>query len=140
MIPRRHTSKRAGATLICVLVCVSVSTAILSSMVCNTLRAKRQERLQRQMVQTEFLLDAAISRASQRLARDSGYTGEVWQPTAALPDFEDVQVDINISQASEESDSKLVKLVVRLAKGAVHPIATQRSHSFEFTSPTSNQE
>lgn len=140
MMTKRPSFSRAGATLICVLVCVSVSTAIVSSMVANTLQARRNERLQRQMVQTEFLLDAAISRATLQLGRSPEYSGEVWRPTAALPGFDDVRVDINVSKASDENDAKLVKVIARLATGVIRPLATQRSHTFEFISTTPNEE
>ena len=109
-------------------------------MICSTLQTKRAERLQRQMVQTEFLLDAAIDRARHQLTRSAEYTGEVWRPEAALPGFDDVQVDIDVSKPNEESDSKLVKVVAKLATGVDYPMATQRSHTFEFISATPNEE
>lgn len=125
-------SNRHATTLICVLVCVSVSTAIASAAMRETLRSRRNERLLRQMRQTEFLMDAGVHRAAQQLRRSADYRGELWRPTAALTGFDDVRVEIEVSPTDEPDDSAQVRVVAKLTSGMVQPTATQRSHTFVF--------
>ena len=138
---KRNSSKPAGTTLICVLVCLSVSTAIVTTTIRGTLQTRRNERLLRQMRQTEFLLDAGILRAAQKLADSAEYSGEVWRPTAALPGFDDVRVEIEIAKPSDSAAPQRVNVVAKLATGVTAAGITQRSYTFEFkASPTSNEE
>ena len=105
--PQRRTGKtlarrRTGAVLISVLACLVVTTAIAALTVRQSLEARRQGRVERQLRQTQYLLDAGIRRAAERLRADASYSGETWQPTVALARFGAVRVEIRVTTVEGE--------------------------------------
>jgi len=105
--PQRRTGKtlarrRTGAVLISVLACLVVTTAIAALTVRQSLEARRQGRVERQLRQTQYLLDAGIRRAAERLRADASYSGETWEPTAALARFGAVRVEIRVTAVDDD--------------------------------------
>lgn len=94
--------RRTGAVLISVLACLVVTTAIAALTVRQSLEARRQGRVERQLRQTQYLLDAGIRRAAERLRADASYSGETWEPTAALARFGAVRVEIRVTTVDGE--------------------------------------
>lgn len=94
--------RRTGAVLVSVLACLVVTTAIAALTVRQSLEARRQGRVERQLRQTQYLLDAGIRRAAERLRADASYSGETWQPTVALARFGDVRVEIRVTTVEGE--------------------------------------
>lgn len=152
--PQRRTGKalarrRTGAVLIAVLACLVVTTAIAALTVRQSLEARRQGRVERQLRQTQYLLDAGIRRAAERLRADASYSGETWQPTAALARFGAVLVEIRITgvdrdEATDEATKadasandptaaateRQVEVTARLGPGESAAHATQLSYRF----------
>lgn len=154
--------RRTGAVLIAVLACLVITTAIAALTVRQSLEARRQGRVERQLRQTQYLLDAGIRRAAERLRADASYSGETWEPTAALARFGDVRVEIRITgtddedtasedTASEDTASedatreeptaddptvpateRQVEITARLGPGESAAHATQLSYRFPF--------
>jgi hypothetical protein len=69
--------------IVAALVCLLVVMAIIGTMLRCTLRDYRRLRIERDLRQTELLLEAGIARAASRLAADSNYRNETWN---LLPD------------------------------------------------------
>lgn len=144
--------RRTGAVLIAVLACLVITTAIAALTVRQSLEARRQGRVERQLRQTQYLLDAGIRRAAERLRADASYSGETWEPTAALARFGDVRVEIRITGTDDEDTAsedatredptaddptvpatgRQVEITARLGPGESAAHATQLSYRFPF--------
>lgn len=143
---------REGVILVCVLVCLSVSTAMVFAATRQSLEARRQGRIERQLRQTEWLLQAGIGRVAAELSKDIDYAGETWEPRAALPEYESVVVEIRVSKAAEvvangelADDAAPVRsfeIIARLARIGSPVLRTQRSfrlpHSLNLLPLSSN--
>lgn len=157
LAPQRLTGtpsrgRRSGAVLIAVLVCLSIATAIATLTVRQSLDARRQGRVERQVRQTQYLLDAGIRRAIERLRADDRYAGETWEPTAALTRFGGVRVEIRITPvaaddaADDAADEdpvgvdqaavaveRRVEITARLGPGPTTAYPTQLSFRFPYS-------
>lgn len=98
---RTRSNKRSGAVIIAALVCLLVVMAILGAMLRGTLRNFRQMRSERDLRQTELLLQAGSERAVNRLANDANYRGETWSlPSDEVAGSGDGRVTIEITPAT----------------------------------------
>lgn len=71
-------SRRSGAILIVALVAVAIFTGLAATNIRWVLRHRQTVKSERDLIQVQLLCDAGCDRAAGRLARDAGYTGEVW--------------------------------------------------------------
>jgi hypothetical protein len=69
---------RRGAVLVAALVCMLVVMMILGSMFQGVVRAHRQLHRERDLRQTELLLQAGCDRAAVQLLNTDDYHGETW--------------------------------------------------------------
>lgn len=79
---RRLPQNRRGLVLTAALVCLVVSMAIIGTMLKAALTARRQLHTERDVRQTELLLQAGFDRAASRLATDSAFAGDTWELSA----------------------------------------------------------
>ena len=79
---RRLPQNRRGLVLTAALVCLVVSMAIIGTMLKAALTARRQLHAERDVRQTELLLQAGFDRAVSKLATDSTFDGDTWELTA----------------------------------------------------------
>ena len=101
---RTRSNKRSGAVIIAALVCLLVVMAILGTMLRGTLRNYRYMRSERDLRQTELLLQAGSDRAANRLANDANYRGETWSlPSDAIAGSGDGRVTIEITPATDKA-------------------------------------
>ncbi|MDC0278737.1 hypothetical protein OAL43_00880 [bacterium] len=139
-----HRCRRDGTLMICVLVCLSVATAIMSLSTLSAIRARRATLLTRQMRQTELLLDAGILRAAKQLTRSPEYAGEDWNPEdktlAAYSPIVTIRVNPNLSNSSDlevsvtaqlDSDTKNMNpskyLITKRSHSFMHPVKNTKS-------------
>jgi hypothetical protein len=121
-------SDRGGTVLVAALVCMLVVMTIVGSMLQGTLRARRQLHAQRDLRQTELLLEAGLDRAALRLAREADYRGETWKiPADQIAGRGDGQVTVTASRTSNESPWQ-VSVVAEYPLGNESSI--QRSRTF----------
>ena len=119
---------RRGVVLICVVVCLSVVTMMLGAMLKTTLLTQRQLRVERNLRQAEWLLQAGLERAAFRLAQEPDYQGETWQLDAAQIVGPDAgQVTIEVTREFPD-DIATVRVVAQYPLDS--PYAIQRSHTF----------
>src|SRR5215212_2333351 len=84
-ISHAGASDRQGAVLVAALVCLLIVMAMLGAMLKGTLIAQRQLHRERDLRQTELLLQAGSDRAAYRLGTDAQYHGETWKlPAKAI--------------------------------------------------------
>jgi len=136
--PSRHERPRRASILVCVLVCMAVATALVLTTTRAALRARRDARTQRQLRQTELLLEAGVQRAALRLRTDADYAGETWSLSAdTLAGFGAAQVEITVSKLNG-NETRQVDVVARLP--AQSPTMVQRSYTFPFHPASLNEE
>ena len=99
---RRGPVPRRGTVLVAALVCLLVVMSILTGILQNSLRARRQLRAERDARQADLLLEAGLSRAQFQLARNAEYRGEVWDlPADQIVDRGEAAVTIQANPAEE---------------------------------------
>ena len=123
-----HRRSRTASILVCVLVCLAVATALVTATLQSALRARRDVRAQRQLRQTELLLEGGVQRAAQRLSANADYTGETWDLAAeSVPGYDSAQIKITVSSVDGDWPRQ-VQVVARLPMGGSDVI--QRSYTF----------
>lgn len=129
LMSRADASERCGAVLVATLVCLLVVMGMLGTMLQGTLRAHRQLRRERDLRQTELLLQAGGDRAVYRLANEPNYRGETWNlPADAIADKGEGRIIIEISPADGQSARK-AKVVAEYPLGGETSI--RRSRTFQ---------
>lgn len=127
--------RRSAVVLVVVIAALVVTSTLMLALTRESITSRRQGRLERQLRQTECLLDAGIRRAVTSLVDDTDYAGELWQPTSALPAFDHVRVEIAIEPA-DPAASRTVTVTASLGRGDSSAFRTQRSHSFLAPPPS----
>lgn len=126
-------ASRSGAILICVLACLAIVTAMVTATIRSALRSHVEVRSQRDLRQTELVLEAGILRARQQVAASRDYAGEIWQlADEVLPGDTPATIEILVRDRSIEVTARLGSNLQQL---------TQRSFEFTFDEPSpSNKE
>src|SRR5258708_3419668 len=78
----RPNQRRRGAVMVVALVCLLIVVGIIGNMLRGALRDRRALLAERDLRETELILQAGVDRAAYRLAGDPDYHGETWRPTA----------------------------------------------------------
>jgi hypothetical protein len=129
----RNSSGRRGAVLVVALVCLLVVMAMLGAMLLRAVRAHRQLHRERDLRQTELLLQAGTERAALRFARDPNYRGETWElPAASIANNGSGRVKIEIS-ADAAQNSKTAKIIAEYPLGDEWSI--RRSRTLQIQPP-----
>lgn len=83
--PRHRVTNRRGLMVLIALVCLLVITSIVGSMIKNAIFTRRELLVERDLRQTELLLQAGANRAATRLAAIPDFKGDAWDlPAAAI--------------------------------------------------------
>lgn len=83
--PHQRTANRNGLMVLVALVCLLVITSIVGSMIKNAIFTRHELLVERDLRQTELLLQAGANRAATRLATTPDIKGDVWDlPAAAI--------------------------------------------------------
>jgi type II secretory pathway component PulK len=123
-----HRKQPRGAVLVAALVCMLIVMALVGSMLERTLRARRQLLVERDLRQTQWLLQAGLDRAAFRLARESDYRGETWKlPAGQITGRGEGQVAIAASRVADGAPWQ-IKVVAEYPLG--NELSIQRSHTF----------
>jgi hypothetical protein len=109
--------------------------AILSAMLLGALRAHRQLHRERDLRQTELLLQAGTERAVFRLAGDPNYRGETWElPAASIANSGNGRVTIEVSAAAGQN-TKTAKVVAEYPLGNEWSIRRSRTFPIQSSLP-----
>jgi hypothetical protein len=146
----REHRQRGGTILICVLTCLLIVSALAVAMVKSALTARKAVRSELQHAQAQFLLEAGIQRAVDKLSLDSEYQGETWDLPAevlnpppqsageglgerdsATPSNRSILARIEIQITTPDERSPRVTIVAQLP--ADSPLSIRRSHTFTFS-------
>lgn len=132
--PRPEYRRRSGAVLVVAMMSLLIVMALLGTMLQGALRIRRHLRAERDLRQTEFLLQAGADRAAYRLTSDPAYRGEVWDlPARDVIGNGIGQVTIT---ASREADGRPwhVRVVAEYPVGNESSI--RRSRAFQVPRPS----
>lgn len=131
---------RSGTILICVLACLGIVIALVMTTMQSSLRGRREVRMQRQLIQTEFLCEAGVQRAVQQLKKSPEYKGEKWFPKLGSTSYENAAIEIRIEPSTEVVNTLRAEVIATLAESAESNDRMQRSHTFSFGLPSSPTE
>ena len=134
---RLKSKSRSGTILICVLACLGVVTALVMSTLQSSLRGRREVRMQRQLIQTEYLCEAGVQRAVKRLKESPNYLGEKWLPRLGTTSFENAAIEIRIEPVRDAANRIRVDVTASLSSTAESNDRMQRSHTFIISSLSS---
>ncbi len=129
------SKSRSGTVLICVLACLGVVIALVMVAVQSSLRGRREVRLQRQLIQTEFLCEAGVQRAVKQLRKLPNYQSEKWFPKLGPASFENAAIEINVEPVKNAAKTLRVKVTATLASASDSNDRMQRSHTFDIEPP-----
>jgi type II secretory pathway component PulK len=125
---RQRTGQRRGAVLAVALVCLLVVVTILSGMLRNAVRARRQLHAERDLRQTQLLLEAGLDRAAAALRRSPEYRGETWNiPAKEILGQGDGQVVIE-TVAADAAAGRQVRVSAEYPAGS--EVSVRRSRTF----------
>jgi Tfp pilus assembly protein PilX len=123
---------RRGAALAIALVTLLVATLIAASVIRSSLAAHRQSLQLQDELQAQWLAECAIERAAVKLAADSDYAGETWQPGPGAAEIVIKQTDkaasrVRIEVQARCPDEELRRALVRRAYEITLPAKTPPS-------------
>ena len=120
---------RRAAILVVVLLTMLVVTSIVGTTMLLSLRSQRECRVERQMIQIQFLCEAGALRASEKLATDPAFTGDRWLPD--LGDGSETTTEILTKVVREPNQSMTIEVVASL-EGGTYLQRVQRTKLFPF--------
>jgi Tfp pilus assembly protein PilX len=128
---RRHGRRpRRGSVLVAALVCMLVVMMILGSMFQGVVRAHRQLHRERDLRQTELLLQAGCDRAAFQLSNADEYHGETWNlPADMVVGAGRGRVTIETTRSGSEPVWE-IKVVAEYPQGSETSI--RRSRTFQL--------
>ena len=116
-------SSRSGTVLICVLACMLVAISLCVASLQASLRMRKEARTYRQIVQAEWLLDAGVRLAQQKLMSVRDYSGEQLEIQTSDPDRSPGKAGSSLGDAGtilidveRDGTETRVKVTARLAK------------------------
>ena len=131
-----RTTARSGAVIVAALVCLLIVMTMIGAMLQTAMRARRQMHAERDLRQTELLLQAGMQRAAVRIANESEYRGETWSlPADQIAGRSDGRVSIVTSRASN-GEPWQVRVVAEYPLGGETSIRRSRTFTTLFQSPS----
>ena len=124
-IARRNP--RRAAILVTVLLTMLVVTSIVGTTMVLSLRSQRECRVERQMIQIQFLCEAGAIRASGKLAADPAFAGDRWLPE--LGDGSDPIAEV-VTRIVRDPDQPLMIEVVASLEAGPYLQRVQRTRLF----------
>jgi hypothetical protein len=118
-----------GAILVAVLVTMLVVTSMVGTTMVLSLRSQRECRVERQMMQIQFLCEAGAMRTLEKLHADPTFVGERWLPE--LGDGSDAIAEIITKIVREPDQPPTIEVKASLEAGP-YLQRVQRTTLFPF--------
>jgi hypothetical protein len=116
-----HVESRRGGIMVIAMVCLVITTLILGSLLKMVTMHHTQMRYEQQRIQADWLAEAGLERAADKLTADPNYSGETWQiPAAEMGGEQGGSVQIAIEPAPGHPDQRIVSVA------AIFPTETKR--------------
>ncbi len=118
----RRIAAGSGSVLVCVIVCLSIATALVTATTQSALRSRQHVGVERQLRQAELLLDAAARQAVMRIGQSEDYAGEMWLLGAdALPGFRGARIEIDVGTSGPDR-TRRIRVTAQLPADAEWPV------------------
>lgn len=129
-------TRRGAAALVCAMTAAVVFLGIAGVAVRSSLRARQERKLEKDLLQLEFLCDAGVLRAEEQFAKSPEYAGETWLDCDSPHGTGHWKVRITISSDSTstggESPSNLT-VTAEISDRSHSPSSIQRSRNVSLT-------
>lgn len=125
--------RRCGAVLICVLACSLTALSLSILAVRTTLRSAREIKQTLRLRQSEWLLNAGVLRAKQKL-QVAHYTGEIWEIPASVTRSDAAVVRISVEPVQSENNPQSNTVTITVECG-LSPKSLLRSCKLTIQSP-----
>jgi type II secretory pathway component PulK len=124
---------RCGAILVAVLTCLLVASSLVMTAVQSSIRARHTCKDALLIRQTQWLVEAGISRAIEKFRLSNEYHGEVWRPKLSTDNAWNASVQIEEVRPPQPHDSEpsRFKIIAKLESQASPSQSIQKS--FQFT-------
>jgi type II secretory pathway component PulK len=100
---------REGVALLVVVIGLGVATMIFLSILKLMAIERQSVELQARQIQTGWLAESAVERASARLAADAKYRGETWNPSAQeIGGRDGARITIRVDDVAGKPDRRAV--------------------------------
>jgi hypothetical protein len=115
------------------MLCLLVVIGLLGSMLQNAVRSRRQLHSERDLRQTQLLLEAGLNRAAGAARRSAEYRGETWNvPAAEILGHGDGRVVIEAASGND-AESRQFKVTAEYPVGS--ELSVRRSRTFTVGNP-----
>lgn len=129
--------KRCGAVLVAALVCLTLSTVLLGSLLNAAIRHRKQMRWEEYRLQAEWLAESAVERTADRLADDAEYAGESWKIDATQLDGQhSALVTISIRESANHPGIRTVTVVATYPANAARNTKRTKQVEIQLESQT----
>ena len=130
---RLKRKPRKAAILVAVLVTMLVVSSMVGTTMVRSLRSQRECRVERQMMQIQFLCEAGAMRAWEKLLADPTFVGDRWLPE--LGDSSDAIAEITTKIVREPDQPTTIEVMASLEAGP-YLQRVQRTTLFPLRLPT----
>lgn len=130
---------RRGAILIAAIAAFAVFSMVAAVAVGFALRAHRACKTERDLLQLEFLCEAGLMRAVQKLSEDGGYIGEDWLELPSGNSGKMMRVTIRVSESSStdatenEPLPKVIDVQSKMIGRSRAPMSMQRTRTTKYS-------
>jgi len=108
----RVISRRRGAILVAMMVCIVLISLILGALLKLSVAHRRQGLREQERIQARWLAESGVERAANRLSADSDYAGETWEIAAEnLGNAGPARVEIQVKTDEGRPDQRVVTAV-----------------------------
>jgi|JI9StandDraft_2_1071091.scaffolds.fasta_scaffold06059_2 hypothetical protein len=113
---RRLMSRRGAASLICTMTAAVVFLGIAGVAVRSSLRARQERKVERDLLQLEFLCDAGVMRAQEQIAKSADYVGETWLDSDSLHSHGHWKVRITLADVPLSTENNTERTLTVIAE------------------------
>jgi hypothetical protein len=123
----RHRLRRSAAALVAVLILLTMVIGVAGGLVCLLALEQRQLRSHDDQLQSLWLVEAGLQKASAQLDQAPAYAGETWVvPAEALGGRRAGRVTIRVAPVENEPDRRTVSVTADYPDDPVHRHRTSR--------------
>jgi type II secretory pathway component PulK len=130
---RVRLKNRNGSVLVVVLVCLGFAVTVMMGAARSSIQQRRQMRNERDLQQTQWLLDAGIRLAIEKSKENPHYDGQTLKVSRGLKSGQTGTVKIEIEKHETDHKASVIQVSATLQRPK-NQFAIKRSHHFVLSS------